>query len=309
MQVACQIRFFESQLYTMAVCLAAIVCGLCAGLLVHGIAWRSSHGKPAWKLGTSCRSCGHSLSTRDSLPLLGWLRLHGRCPHCGDELGMDAPACELLCGLVFASIALRFGVSAQTLEVMAIACVLMVAALTSLWDYRIPNGCIIAAVLVRMAYLAFLAATGTNVVELALASLAGAMALGIPLALAVFLSNAMLARDVSGMGTVKLTAVVGLYLGWQQGLLCMAGSCLLLALVWLVSPTKLQDVEVAGGAHRQEDPKEAGAVVNPRFLRATYEEDIAEPMRLIPFAPAIAIVLWSMLLLGVAPSAWNTPLF
>lgn len=298
--------FYESPLLTVFVCIGAMLVGLVVGSIAHGVSWRITHGMPAWVGGSSCPECGHPLSPRESIPLVGWLRTHGTCPHCGRALGVDKPACELLCALIFGSAVLRHGITIQTLEVLAAVTVLLVASLCALSDYRIPNGCIWVGVLVRVAYLAALALTGQDVAQLAMASLVGSLALSLPLAVAIFLSNAMLVREVTGMGTVKLVGLLGLYLGWQQGLIAMAGACLLWVFVWVLSPSKVLDVEVAGGAHRNEG---GDAAPSPRNLRATLEEDIAEPMCLIPFAPPIAIACWLMLLLGVAPQVWNAPIF
>ena len=307
MLLAHKILFFESPLLTAGVCLAGMILGLFVGSRAHAISWRLAHGEPVYGR-SRCRECGEELALRDSLPLVGWLANRGTCPHCGKPLGIDQPATELLCAGIFASIVLRYGIAYQTLEVLAIMSVLLVASLTSLWDYIIPNGCIVAAVLVRVAYLVGLFFMGEDVTQPALTSIVGGLALGIPLAIAVFLSNAMLAREVSGMGTVKLASVVGIFLGWQQGLFAMAAACALWMFVWVVSPSKVLEVEVAGGVHRSDDP-DAPPAPSPRELRATLEEDIAEPMRLIPFAPTIAIACWGMLLIGVAPAVWNAPIF
>ena len=298
--------FYESPLLTVFVCFGAMLVGLLVGSIVHTISWRITHGSSATGVGPRCRECGEPLTLRESIPLVGWLMQRGTCPHCGHALGVDKPACELLCGLIFGSVVLRHALTLQTVEVLAAVSVLMVASLCALWDYHIPNGCIWAGALVRAAYLAALAVTGQDVGQLVLSSLVGSLALSIPLAVAIFLSNAMLVRDVAGMGTVKLVGLLGLYLGWQQGLSAVAGACPLWVFVWVLSPSKVLDVEVAGGAHRAAGNESA---TSPRDLRATLEEDIAEPMRLIPFAPPIAIACWLMLLLGVAPQVWNAPIF
>lgn len=308
MVAAHRIMFYESLLLTTGICLGAMLVGFVAGALVNDIAWRITHGRPIFDGGPYCRRCGESLTLRESIPILSWLSMRGICPHCGEPLGMDKPMCELLGGGIFVSAVLRYGIGLQTLEILGVACVLMTITLASLWDYHIPNGCIAAAVVIRLLYLSIAAMMGEDMLPLTVASLVGSIALGIPLALAVFLSNAMLARDITGMGTVKLVAVVGLYLGWQQGLIAVACGMLLLFVVWVLSPTKIQNVEVAGGAHRDMD--ESGQrLPSMRDLNATLEEDISEPMRLIPFAPAIALALWGVLLVGVTPSVWNAPIF
>lgn len=298
--------FFESPLLTVGICLLAMLLGLVAGSIAHQVSWRITHG-PSVGSGARCHVCGHPLSLRESLPLWGWLQQGGICPYCGEPMGIDKPICELLCAGIFASVVLRHGISLVAIEVLAIVTILFVICLCALEDYHIPNSCIVLAILVRLAYLGILAVTGAEVVPLLASSVVGALALGVPLALAVFLSNAMLARDITGMGTVKLVAVVGFYLGWQQGLIAIAAAAALWVFVWVLSPSKVLEVEVAGGPHRDDDP-DAEPAVSPRDLHATLEEDIAEPMRLIPFAPPVAIALWVMLLLGVTPAVWNAPI-
>lgn len=309
MLAAHRIMFFESSLLTAFVVLCALLLGLVAGSICHKVVWRITHGQAAYDFGSVCPSCGYPFSLRESLPLFGWISRGGACPACGEVQGIDEPACELLCSLIFGSVVLRHGVGLQTLELLALVCMLMVAAFASLQSYQIPNGCILGAVAIRVGYLAALAVSGEPVADLAIASVVGACALGIPLAVAVFLSNAMLARDVTGMGTVKLVAVVGLYLGWQQGLLALAVAALTIVLVWVLSPTKLLNVEVEGGVHRKTPEEVAAIAALAREARPTREEDIAEPMRLIPFAPSIALALWVMLLIGVSPAVWSSPLF
>lgn len=303
------VTFFESLPLTIGVCVAAMLLGLVAGSMIHALAWSMTHNDSNSPLTRVCRKCGHPFSFRESIPLIGWLSQRGTCSYCGEPLGSDGVLTELLCSAVYTGIVLRFGLSPQTLEVLAITSVLMVIALVSLIDYRVPNSCIVMAFLIRICYIGALAVGGEDVSQMALASVVGAFALSIPLAIAVFLSNAMLARDVSGMGTVKLVAVVGFYLGWQQGLLALAVALGIWLVVLILSPTKLLDVEVEGGAHRASAENGSTNLASMRDMKASMEEDIAEPMRLIPFAPPIAIALWGVLLLGVVPSAWNAPLF
>ncbi len=306
MLAAHRIMFFETPWLTVAVVFGALVAGLFAGGTAYTVAWRLTNDRHV--LGRSyCPHCGHPLTMRETIPLFSWISQRGNCNYCGEPVSMAYPTSELLGAGVFASVILRYGLSMQTLEVLIFAFVLMVIATTSLIDYSIRNSCLFVAVLVRLAYLAMLFVRGEGGAALLASSLVGALALGVPLAIAVFLSDAMLARDISGMGTVKLVAVVGLYLGWQQGLLAIALAFGLGTVVWLVSPYKLLAVEVAGGSGR--DGGDVADMPLPRDLRATMEEDIAEPMRMIPFAPSIVIACWGMLLLGISVAAWNAPLF
>lgn len=308
MLAAHKMMFLESALFTAAIVVAVALVGLWAGSIAYTIAWRRSQGTRVLGAPATCPMCGERLSFLETIPLVSWLVQRGCCKHCHASIGMVYPTTELLGAGVFASIALRHGVSLQTLELLALAFVLLVTAMTSLLDYRIPNACILLAVLIRAVYLTALYLQGERVQVLVYASLFGAAALAIPLLISVWLANAMLARDVVGYGTVKLVAVVGMYLGWQQGLICLSGAVALGFLVFVVSPHKLVAVEVEGGALEHE-PGEVPTLPSPRELRASFDEDIAEPMRIIPFAPSIIIALWVMLLIGVTPAGWYAPIF
>ena len=306
--VTLSIEFYESAPLTIGVCLLAFVMGLFVGSMIHTTMWRSSHDNDEEGIFPSCHKCGHPLSLREAFPVIGWLSNRGVCPHCGKPLGGDRLCTELLCGGIFATVVLRHGMTVQTLEVLGICCLLLATSLSTLWNYRVPNGCIWLAIAIRSAYLVYAALTSIDGAQLVVSSIVGAVALGVPLAISLFLSNAMLARDITGAGTVKLVTVVGYCLGWQQGLCALAGALVLEAFIWIISPYKLLDVEVEGGAHRNVSGEGAVSMPSVREMRATLEEDISEPMRVIPIAPAIAIACWVMLLIGVTPSPWNAPM-
>ncbi len=73
-----------------------------------------------------CPSCGHVLAWHENIPLLGWLRLRGRCSACGAPIGLRYPLVELGTALLFLASALHFGPSAAAL-VWCAACALLVA--------------------------------------------------------------------------------------------------------------------------------------------------------------------------------------
>ena len=301
------IFLFESVPATVIVSLLSVVLGLFVGDALYGLARRLTSGEPVLSTTVRCGSCGYAIPLSERMPVLSWVR-RGVCPHCGNPVSLALPACQVLAALMITSIVLRYGISVQTFEIVAFCCVLMTICLTAVTDYSIRNECVILAVGIRIIYVAWLLVSGGDALTIGLASLVGACGLGLPLLAAVFLANAMLSRDMTGFGTVKLASLVGLYLGWQQGLMAMGIALFIGAAVWIVSPSKLVAVEVVGGPGREEQPKDGQAEPMPRGLPPTREEDIAEPMRLIPFAPSIALGCWIVLLVGVAVGAWNAPI-
>lgn len=306
MQAANALRLFESVPITVAVCVLSSLAGLLIGDFLYGLSQRLTCGEPVLSTTVRCTDCGYAIPFGERAPLVSWAR-RAICPHCGEPVSLANPSCQLIGALVITSIVMRYGFTMQTLELAAFCCVLLTIGLTAVTDYTVRNECVLLAFFIRAVYLLWMMLSGEDALTALLSSLVGVAALSIPLLLAIFLANAMLARDMTGMGTVKMAALVGLYLGWQQGLIAIAIAFFIGAAVWILMPAKLLNVEVAGGVGRM--PGEEGEPEpTARDLRPSFEEDIAEPMRLIPFAPSIALGCWIVLLVGVAVGAWNAPI-
>lgn len=56
-----------------------------------------------------CPACGHRLRWHENIPVLGWLRLKGRCSACGVGIPLRYPLVELATGLLFVGMGLRWG--------------------------------------------------------------------------------------------------------------------------------------------------------------------------------------------------------
>ncbi|MBP5989604.1 MAG: prepilin peptidase [Piscinibacter sp.] len=56
-----------------------------------------------------CPSCGHRIRWHENIPVLGWLRLRGRCSACKTPISPRYPLVEVFTGIVFAAIGWRFG--------------------------------------------------------------------------------------------------------------------------------------------------------------------------------------------------------
>ena len=62
-----------------------------------------------------CPHCGHQLAWHENLPLIGWLRLGGKCAACKATISKRYPLIELATGLLFAALSWRFGARPETL--------------------------------------------------------------------------------------------------------------------------------------------------------------------------------------------------
>lgn len=264
----------------------AAVLGLVMGSFLNCWAWRITHGESVLHGRSHCTTCGHALGPADLVPVFSWLFSRGRCRYCGERVSWRYPATELVCAVAYASIVATYGPTLESVELVCFASALLLLSLTDIDDYLIPNGAIIAAIVVRALYIAAVGLLGLgDAAQLATESLVGGLVIGIPLIVVVLIADRILKRPSMGGGDLKLFFVAGLFFGWQQ--------CLLLVIVACVIGIV---VAFAGGSPR-----------------AAAEGDEDGPQdgvhRVIPFGPSIAAACWIIMLCGDMVLSWYWGLF
>lgn len=83
------------------------VMGLAMGSFLNVVAYRAPLEISLLEPPSSCPSCGKRIWARDNLPLLGWLRLGGKCRFCRAPISMRYPLVELAAGLLWAAVGWR----------------------------------------------------------------------------------------------------------------------------------------------------------------------------------------------------------
>jgi len=157
-----------------------------------------------------CPHCGHQLAWHENIPLLGWLRLGGKCAGCGARISLRYPVVEALTGALFAGAALLAGPGAATVVYCIALALLVAAAFIDLDTTLLPDD-----LTLPLTGLGLVAAwqgwTPVALADAALGAFFGYFALWLVTALYRLL------RGVRGMaeGDFKLLAGLGALLGWQ----------------------------------------------------------------------------------------------
>jgi len=196
--------------------------GLLIGSFLNVVIFRVPAGRSIVSPPSACGGCGVRIRPLDNVPVLSWLLLRGRCRDCNARISSRYPMIELLTGLVFAAVALRFapwaaleqpstaaiGPVAETLAFAVLAAVGIALAWIDLDTQRLPDVIVLPSYIVVGALLVTAAAvTGEWGALLRAAAGAGFL-------FAAYFAMAFAYPAGMGLGDVKLAGLVGLALGW-----------------------------------------------------------------------------------------------
>lgn len=184
------------------------VLGLLIGSFLNVVIWRVPRGESVVRPPSHCPACGRPIRPRDNVPILSWLLLRGRCRDCGSPISGRYPLVEFATGVAFVVMAVRFGADAVLPAFLYLAAIGVALWMIDLDVKRLPNAIVLPSYVVSALLLAG-AAVATGEWDRGLRALLGMVALyGLYFALAFVYPAGM------GFGDVKLSGLLGLYLGW-----------------------------------------------------------------------------------------------
>ncbi|WP_425844266.1 prepilin peptidase [Agrococcus sp. TSP3-2-1] len=196
--------------------------GLLIGSFLNVVIFRVPAGRSIVRPPSSCGGCGVRIRPFDNVPVLSWLLLRGRCRACSAPISPRYPLIELLTGIVFAAVALRFapwealeppslaaiGAVAETLAFAALAAVGIALAWIDIDTQRLPDAIVLPSyAAVGLLLTAAAAATGEWGSLLRAAAGAGIL-------LIAYFAMAFAYPAGMGLGDVKLAGLLGMALGW-----------------------------------------------------------------------------------------------
>jgi len=198
--------------------------GLVAGNIIGTITWRlpltilqpipadqTSPRLPLWLPGTRCCECETSLAWYDNIPLFSWLRLQGKCRHCGHPVCWHYLLLEVIC---IAMAVLCYALHPQAI-LLALALFLyfwfaLALSAIDIKHYLLPDR-----LTLPLLWLGLLFNTCTGMIRCEDA-IAGAAAGYIILWLIYWVIRLIWHKEGLGYGDFKMLAAVGAWSGWQS---------------------------------------------------------------------------------------------
>lgn len=174
-----------------------------------------------------CPSCAHPIAWHENIPILGWLRLRGRCSACGARISPRYPLVEAGTGALFAAIAWKFGPDPLALVWCAFAATLVALAMID-WDTTLlPDD-----LTLPMLWAGLIAAASGLTIALPDA-MWGAVAGYLSLWCVYWLFKLTTGKEGMGFGDFKLLAALGAWLGWSMIVPILLGASVIGATVGL----------------------------------------------------------------------------
>jgi leader peptidase (prepilin peptidase) / N-methyltransferase len=182
--------------------------GLVIGSFLNVVIWRIPRQESIVKPPSHCPGCDVKIANRDNIPLVSWLLLRGRCRNCGTRISARYPLIELFTGLLFVAVGARFSDSWALPAFLVLTGALVALSVIDLEHFLLPSRILYP---VDVAALVLLA--GASGLQHDWGSFERAL-LGGVIAFAVFYVIHFVSPNGMGFGDVRLSFLLGLFLGW-----------------------------------------------------------------------------------------------
>lgn len=193
---------------TAVLVVAAALYGLAVGSFLNVVIHRVPNKQSVVRPGSACPGCRQEIAPRDNVPVLSWLLLRGRCRNCGMRISFRYPMVELLTGVVFVAVALRFGWSWTLPAEIVLVGGLVALSFIDLDHLLLPRVIVYPLGVGVLAALVLAAAVQGTWHRLEVAAICAGVEF------AVLFSINLISPRALGFGDVRLGPVIALGLGW-----------------------------------------------------------------------------------------------
>lgn len=182
--------------------------GLVVGSFLNVVVARVPKKESVVSPRSRCPGCGTFIAPRDNVPVVSWLLLKGRCRSCGERISVQYPLVEVATAVLFALTALRFGLDAALPAFLVFVAALIAITPIDLALRIVPNRIVYPTLFVSAPLLLAAAAVDGDWTSAREAAIGGVAAF------AVFFVLWYVSPRGMGYGDVRLSGVIGMFLGW-----------------------------------------------------------------------------------------------
>lgn len=205
-----------------------IIFGLMVGSFLNVCIYRIPREESIVHPRSHCQKCNHQLPFWENIPVLSYLFLRGRCSSCKTPISFRYIFVELLTALLFLVFYNHYGSSFDFLMSIIICCVILIITFIDIEYQIIPNRLLLIGVIPAVFQIINAGLQNSSIY------IGGAIGLGMGIFLIGQIGNILFKKESMGMGDVKYAALIGLLLGWKNGLVAIALSFFIAGVIILV---------------------------------------------------------------------------
>lgn len=180
------------------------VIGLCIGSFLNVCIYRIPREESIVFPASHCTGCGYNLKWIDLMPIVSWLLLKGECRKCDEKISFKYPLVELINGLIYLLLFLKFGLTLNLIFYCILASLLIVISFIDLETKYIYTFTTILGMAITISYIVVAGYMGNlNILNNILGGAIGFIIIYI----IVIITKSM------GEGDAELAGVCGLLLG------------------------------------------------------------------------------------------------
>lgn len=114
------------------VLLFVFITGLCVGSFLNVVVLRAFSNESIALPPSKCPKCSTPLKWYHNIPVLSYLFLKGKCAFCKDVISIQYPIIELITGLMFVAVVLKFQFTINTIFMLAFVSLFIVLSVTDI---------------------------------------------------------------------------------------------------------------------------------------------------------------------------------
>lgn len=196
-------------MYSIFCFILGSIFGSFIGLCVDRIPRNESIIYPA----SHCNNCNMPLKKIDLVPIVSFINLRGRCRNCKSYIGKDSFFIEILTGICFCIIGIKYGFSLDFFKYISFTTILIMASAIDLKTFNVYTKVTLSGIVLGIIFIVIDIIVNKYSIKTYIISIVLSL---IPALIIVFI---ILLTESMGWGDVDIFLVSGLFLGFELNLI------------------------------------------------------------------------------------------
>ena len=193
------------------------------------VVYRLPRGESIYSPASHCPNCNKPITPYDNIPILSWMILRAKCRNCREPISIRYPLIELTVALWFVWMFQLFGMSWDFANFAILGVLLLAVGIVDFDTQLIPDSVLIIGAVFGLVFAFY--GDAMTVTE----SLTGGAAMGGTFYLISLIGEQLMKKESMGFGDVKLSVMIGLFIGWKMAFLAIFLSSIFASVIGLTA--------------------------------------------------------------------------